>query len=965
MKKLTILVLGLVLATMVYGGNADLTNTTPSHIFKVNNGSAVPYKGSRATPILVDQIPLDAINAIGYCWGIAYDWERDGLWVTQWNSAYNKMYCIQKTSPCTKIDSVTLGSGVPTYRLGIGYGGSNTMYMAAYDANVYAINMTNGTGSVWRAMPWSGCEGFDINLAGDAAYASDWSANQCAWAQPAHTGSWTTWSVNPYPSGMTGAFSATTQPTKMFMCDESGPPSNLFQYVVSGGVPTTTPESTWTLDAGMTGVSTADCAFDGHYVYVLDQSGPDRIWVYDVGISMNDTVTWDFETGLQGWTHTNGQAFPIAWAVEPYNLHTNGYSPNPGDSSMWIDSDAGGTVTCSDTAWSPWVIPNSHTHWFKWGFGFYYYSGSDFMTVGIRQRVGGVWQAPVQFRLYQGANYNAVWDSVDVSSYQSAELIQVYFYYYGYYDWYASFDNVKLNGTIWVASHDVRAVSVDAPATRIPPNVAQTPTATYKNVGNNTETFSVNFVIDSAGTIVYNQSATLNNFPANTDTTVAFLNWTPGAGDGFTYNIRAFTVMAGDANPANDTVYSTAMISSVSNWIQRTDMPDGVECHATAYDPVHDKVYVFGGYHGDNTFYNYNYQFDPTANTWTQMTVIPVVNDWIDASYVRGKFYIFGGYGNSTVHNYNYQYDVTGNSWSTGTVMPIARIAGGQVIYNDSLIYYLGGYNGSGPSNNVQVYNTYTNAWTTGTALPAADMMQGVAITGDTIWLVGGYSGTCYNNLYYGVINPTTNETITWNTGAALAVPVFNNGATQMIHNGVWHLYIVGGFENAATITAHAWDYNVSTGAWSALPDYPFTVTRNDILVSRQGHDEIYVAGGDNSAGWTQTPQCWMLQWNQGAEEKPNTTPKTNFGLAPLMNPVKGRITMAYTTPVAGNVSLKVYDGMGRLVKVLAQGVQPAGTKTVAWDAKDNAGRSLISGVYFIRLEANGQSASYKLVLVK
>ncbi|GAJ16945.1 unnamed protein product, partial [marine sediment metagenome] len=47
-----------------------------------------------------------------------------------------------------------------------------------------------------------------------------------------------------------------------------------------------------------------------------------------------------FETGWQDWTHTNGQVFPAAWDVHPFDIHTP--CPDPGDSSMWMDSDASG-----------------------------------------------------------------------------------------------------------------------------------------------------------------------------------------------------------------------------------------------------------------------------------------------------------------------------------------------------------------------------------------------------------------------------------------------------------------------------------------------------------------------------------------------------------------------------------------------------------------------------------------------
>ncbi len=966
MKKLSIMLLALCLTSLIFAEATDLANQAePVTTFRVRHANSVPYNGPRAPARLVDTLRLDVLNPVGYCWGIAYDWERDGLWVTQWNSAYNKMYCIQKHSPTTKIDSVILGSGVPTYRLGIGYVGSNTMRMAGYNNTVYTINMTTGQGSSYRTLPWSGCEGLDANAVDDVIYASDWTANACAWAKPAQSGTWNTWTVAPYPSGMTGAASATASPAKLFMVDEvTSGLAHIFQYTHTAGVPNTTPESVWTMDAGMTQASTADAAFDGQYVYVIDQNGANgRIWVYDVGIQLNDTVRWDFETGRQGWTHTNGVAFPGGWDVEPSNYKPTWTPPNAGDSTLWVDSDAYGTLV-QDTALSPVLVPHAATtKWFKYGIGYNFYTSGEKLEIGIKYYNGSAWTV-VPLVTYT-ADVNPRWDSFDVSAYATYPRIQLYYYYDGDYCWYAAIDNVSINGELYVASHDIRTTAINAPGSRIPPNVPLAPIASFRNNGNNTEDFSVHYVIDSAGTVVYNQTVNVTALAPATDTTITFPNWTPGGTDGLIYNLTAYCVLAGDVNPGNDTLHATTSVSLVSDWIRCADRPTAEMCHATGYDPVNDKIYTFGGYHGDNTYYSVVYQYDPVANTWATMAPMPVVCDWIDASYVNGKFYVMGGYSNATILNTTKIYDIAGNSWSTGANMPQGRIAGGQVVYNDSLIYYLGGYNGSGPTTTVQVYNTYTNTWTTGTALPAADMMQGVAITGDTIWLVGGYSGACYTNLYYGVIDPTTNENITWSTGPALAVPNFNNGATQMVKNGQWYLYVVGGFENASTITNKAWEFNVATGSWTQLPDYPFTVTRNDILVAREGHNEIYVNGGDNSGTWTENAQCWKLMWGQAAEEKPGTMPSKTFGFAPGMNPVRDRVTLAYQTPVTGMVNLRVYDGMGRLVKVLVQGIQLSGSKTVAWDLKDETGHSLRSGVYFVRLEANGQTSTQKLVIMK
>ena len=59
-------------------------------------------------------------------------------------------------------------------------------------------------------------------------------------------------------------------------------------------------------------------------------------------------------------------------------------------------------------------------------------------------------------------------------------------------------------------------------------------------------------------------------------------------------------------------------------------------------------------------------------------------------------------------------------------------------------------------------------------------------------------------------------------------------------------------------------------------------------------------------------------------------------------------------------VSLKVYDRAGRLVETLVDNSQDTGTHTVTWDA-----RNVPNGVYFLRLEAEGQVANRKLILAR
>ncbi|MFH1845656.1 MAG: FlgD immunoglobulin-like domain containing protein [bacterium] len=82
-------------------------------------------------------------------------------------------------------------------------------------------------------------------------------------------------------------------------------------------------------------------------------------------------------------------------------------------------------------------------------------------------------------------------------------------------------------------------------------------------------------------------------------------------------------------------------------------------------------------------------------------------------------------------------------------------------------------------------------------------------------------------------------------------------------------------------------------------------------------------------------------------------------------NPFNPQTVISYSLQQAGPVSLKVFDVSGRLVKVLATGQLPAGSHTATWDGTNDRGRPVATGVYFYQLEADGQSFSRRMLLVK
>jgi hypothetical protein len=77
-------------------------------------------------------------------------------------------------------------------------------------------------------------------------------------------------------------------------------------------------------------------------------------------------------------------------------------------------------------------------------------------------------------------------------------------------------------------------------------------------------------------------------------------------------------------------------------------------------------------------------------------------------------------------------------------------------------------------------------------------------------------------------------------------------------------------------------------------------------------------------------------------------------------NPFAQQTTIRYALPQAADVHLAVYDALGRHVATLADEEQAAGRKQVTFDA-----RRLPSGIYFVRLRADGRTATRQMTVVR
>ena len=76
-------------------------------------------------------------------------------------------------------------------------------------------------------------------------------------------------------------------------------------------------------------------------------------------------------------------------------------------------------------------------------------------------------------------------------------------------------------------------------------------------------------------------------------------------------------------------------------------------------------------------------------------------------------------------------------------------------------------------------------------------------------------------------------------------------------------------------------------------------------------------------------------------------------------NPFNPETTIEYHLSQAAEVKLTIYDVQGHEVRRLVVGRKAAGFYSIAWDARDDFGHSVASGIYFYRLEVVAKGSSY------
>lgn len=115
---------------------------------------------------------------------------------------------------------------------------------------------------------------------------------------------------------------------------------------------------------------------------------------------------------------------------------------------------------------------------------------------------------------------------------------------------------------------------------------------------------------------------------------------------------------------------------------------------------------------------------------------------------------------------------------------------------------------------------------------------------------------------------------------------------------------------------------------------------------------------------FTHGRSAWKLDLNNISLSAPPAAGPSRLALsAPSPNPARGAANLVLSLAASAQVDVSIFDAAGRRVRVLAHGERAAGRYTLAWDARDERGSRVRSGVYFVRASDGATTRTERLVL--
>jgi hypothetical protein len=466
-------------------------------------------------------------------------------------------------------------------------------------------------------------------------------------------------------------------------------------------------------------------------------------------------------------------------------------------------------------------------------------------------------------------------------------------------------------------------------------------------------------------------------------------------------------------------------LSGTPAWTQLSTAGPLVGFHSAVYDPLHDRMVVFGGY--AKQFYTdwssrelWTLSLDP-ALQWNDFTprnppracAIPAVRDPVRSRVIAfddsvrtmslvglpdWSTVLAGGTAPSPRQDYSAVYDPLRDRlvlfggwvwsgavkqqltdlWSLSLSSPeqwaplspagTPPVSSGPAVYDpvhDRMLVF-------GPQRVWQLGFAAPLTWSeivpTGTPPPVDSGFTAVydPVRNRALVFGGGGAG--------GLVSDTWELSLAaapaWNTLAPSGAPPAPRTDAMAIYDPTRdRMVISGGALDAGTLATDTWALTLGSGpVWVPLATDGAAPGGLTALYD-PGRDRMVTLGTCAVAVTAGCPDpepgLWGL-WFGGVLGVP--APQTTSQLALAQNrpnPTRGPATIEFSLGQRGSVSLRVYDLSGRVIRTLIDGALERGDHGVRWDGRRSDGSLAQPGAYFYELRTNGERLARRLVLLQ
>ncbi len=133
-----------------------------------------------------------------------------------------------------------------------------------------------------------------------------------------------------------------------------------------------------------------------------------------------------------------------------------------------------------------------------------------------------------------------------------------------------------------------------------------------------------------------------------------------------------------------------------------------------------------------------------------------------------------------------------------------------------------------------------------------------------------------------------------------------------------------------------------------------------------QGNWYLSVVDGGNGDVGTVEEVCLIITYGLTATDVADGSVPRRFELHPNRpNPFNPTTTISFDVPKATHVRLGIYNTSGRLIRTVVDETMQAGSRQILWDGRNDSGKSVSSGLYFYKIEADGFTETRKMTLIR